>query len=140
MDNELFYQLFKKILKLWVPMVFVTAIIVIVAGTLLKYDEIDFEKHKVSSTAEIIGFTDYGYPVFSYVVDGKEYKVRSTSQISDASVGSRVKITYHSGKPSYVQVGENPIYWMALPMIVFGSLGAILTGVLMVRKAIKKIA
>jgi K+-transporting ATPase A subunit len=64
MDNELFYQMFRKILKVWVPMAFVTAIFVIIAGATFKYDEIDFKDHSVSSTAEIIGASATGYFLF----------------------------------------------------------------------------
>ncbi len=134
MYNEPSYQLTRKLLKLIVPMAFVTAVLIIIAGSLFKYDEIDFKNHAVSSAAEVIGFTEYGYPIFSYVVDGKEYIVRSRSQISSVSIGSKVEVQYHSGNPSNVQTGENPVYQMALPMIVFGTLGALVAGYFMLRK------
>lgn len=137
MNNELFSQPFQKRLKLWVPLAFITAVIIVIAGSLLKYDEIDFKSHEVSSTAEVIGFTEQGYPVFSYLVDGKEYKVRSRVQIPGAAIGSEVEILYHSGKPSNVQIGENPIYQMAFPMIFFGCLGALVTGYFLLRRKIK---
>ena len=134
MDNELLYQVLRKWLKLRVPMAFVTAIFVIIAGIVFKYDEINFKKHSVSSTAEIIGFTEYGYPVLYYVVDSKEYKVRSRSQIPKAYVGSKVEVKYHSQKPDYVQTEENPLYQIAMSIIVFGSLGALVTGYLLFRR------
>jgi hypothetical protein len=137
MNNEFFYQMFRKLLKLWIPMAFVTAIIVVIAGSLFKYDEIDFKNNAVSSTAGVVGFTEYGYPIFSYVIDGKEYKVRSRSQISNSAVGSKVEVKYHRENLSNVQIGENPLYQMAIPMIVFGSIGALVTGYFLVRRIFK---
>lgn len=139
MNNELLFQRLWlwKILKAWVPMAFGTAILVIIAGFIFKYDEIDFKNHSVSSTAEVIGLTEYGYPVLSYVVDSKEFKVRSRSQIPNASVGSKVEVKYHSEKPDYVQIDENPVYQIAMPMIVFGSLGALATGYFLFRRIIR---
>lgn len=134
MDNELFYQIFKKLLRLWLPMAFATTILVIIAGSIYKYSEIDFQKNAVKTSAEIIGITEYGYPVLTYVVDGKEYKVRSRSFIPNSQVGSKVEIEYHKENPTYIEIGENPLYQSSIWMIILGSFGAVIAVYLLYKR------
>lgn len=125
MDNEFFYQIFKKLLWLRIPMAFVTAIFVIVIGVFFKYSEIDFKNNAVKTSATIVAYTDYGYPILSYNIGEKEYKVSSRSLISNSQVGEKIEIKYHKNNPTNIETGENQLYKVSIWMIVFGVLGAL---------------
>jgi hypothetical protein len=134
MDNELFYRMNRKLMKIWLPMAFATAILVVVAGSIYKYTEIDFKNNATKAFAEINGVTEYGYPILSYVVDGKEYKIKSRYLIPNPKVGSKVEIEYHKENPTFIQIGENPIYQSSIWMIGFGTFGAVATAYLLYKR------
>ncbi|NLL05598.1 MAG: hypothetical protein GX270_07395 [Clostridiaceae bacterium] len=125
MDNEFFYRIFKKLLWLRIPLAFVTAIFVIVMGVFFKYLEMDFNNNAVKTSATIIAYNDYGYPILSYNVGEIEYKIYSRSQISNSQVGQNIEIKYHKNNPTYIETGENALFEISLWMIVLGVLGAL---------------
>jgi hypothetical protein len=112
----------RKMSRFTTRLLFAVSISILIFGGVLKYAEINFKEHAVAVTAEVTGFTEQGYPIVSYVADGKEYKVPSRSRIPNASAGSVVEVQYHSEYPRNVQYGENPLYKPAILMIILGSL------------------
>lgn len=115
-------------------MAFGTAILIVIAGVLLKYSEIDFRKNAVKATAVITGFDKYGYPVLTYNVDGKKYSVHSRSILPNAKSGTQVEIEYNKNKPTNIEVGENPLYKSSVWMMLFGIIGATITGFLFCKR------
>lgn len=112
-------------------MAFVTAIFITVAGSIFKYTEVDFKSNSVKTMAEIKGITEYGYPVLSYTVDGKEYNIQSRYLVTNPRIGSKVEIEYHKKNPAFMQIGENPLYEDSNWMIVLGILGTAVTAYLL---------
>lgn len=124
----------RKLSRFSTKLIFAISISIILLGGVLKYAEINFKEHAVTVVAKVAGFTEQGYPIVSYVADGKEYKVPSRSRIPNASVGSVVEVQYHSEYPGNVQYRENPLFKPAIPMIILGSLVTLGYGYFVFRK------
>lgn len=124
----------RKLSRFSTKLIFAISISLILLGGVYKKAEINFKEHAVTVTAEVAGFNERGYPIVSFVADGKEYKVPSRSRIPNASVGSKAEVQYHSEYPSNVQYGENPLYKSAIPMIILGSLVTLGYGYFVFRK------
>ncbi len=134
MTSELPCRLFERLLRLWLPAALATAVLIAAAGAVFKYSETDFRSNAEKTTAKIIGVTNHGYPVLSYTVGGKTYRVQARSLIPGAGTGSTFEIEYHKRNPANVQTGENPIYQISSRMIVLGTLGALVLSVLLLRR------
>jgi tetratricopeptide (TPR) repeat protein len=130
-SERLFQSMHKKLHSLCSHMAFATAIFLVIMGCLLKYSEIDFKNNVIKTSAEIIGVTEYGYPVLAYVVDGKQYKLRSGKHISNNNIGTNVEIEYHKRNPANSYIGDNPVDQSSLLMIGMGGFCAIGLGVML---------
>ncbi len=77
----------------------------------------------MDTQAVITGYTEYGIAILSYTVGEKEYKVSSRKQIPDSQIGDKIQIKYHKRNPTFIEVGENPLYKDSVSLIIIGILG-----------------
>lgn len=132
--NEACLKFNRKMSRFAQKLIFASLITFILLGVVVKMDEINYKEHAVTVMAEVVGFSEMGYPIISFVSNGKEYKVLSRTQIPNASIGSNVEIQYHSEHPNNIQYGENPLYKLAIPMIILGSIVSLGYGYFVFRK------
>jgi uncharacterized protein YpmB len=109
MDTDAFFSMFGKFVKFGMILLIVTLVIVCAAVLVFGNTQNDFDENAVETYAKITGYTEYGYPILFYTIDGKEYTVNSRSKLEGKETGDMVPIRYHMEDPTFILTEEDSL-------------------------------